>query len=94
MENSSYVKGSPLKILRDNNRSFKEMLRKRNKRIKNKKYLRDEIYSNHNVFQSKINLYRNMTAQNIIWDKNYNYKVSINGLKEENCSLKSRIWNM
>lgn len=35
-----------------------------------------------------------MTAQNIIWDKNYNYKCLINQVKEENSSLKARIWNV
>jgi hypothetical protein len=35
-----------------------------------------------------------MAAQNIIWDKNYNFKCIINEAKEENSSLKARIWNM
>lgn len=35
-----------------------------------------------------------MTAQNIIWDKNYTYKKAINHLKEENSSLKARVWNV
>ena len=35
-----------------------------------------------------------MTAQNIIWDKNYNFKCIINEAKEENCSLKAHIWNI
>jgi hypothetical protein len=35
-----------------------------------------------------------MTAQNLIWDKNYNYKCVINTVKEENSSLKARIWNV
>ena len=35
-----------------------------------------------------------MTAQNIIWGKNYNLKQKINTLKEENSSLKARIWNV
>jgi len=35
-----------------------------------------------------------MVAQNIIWDKNYNFKCVINQVKEENSSLKARIWNV
>lgn len=35
-----------------------------------------------------------MAAQNIIWDKNYNFKCVINQIKEENSSLKARIWNV
>jgi hypothetical protein len=35
-----------------------------------------------------------MTAQNIIWEKNYNYKCVINQVKEENSGLKARIWNV
>jgi FtsZ-binding cell division protein ZapB len=35
-----------------------------------------------------------MTAQNIIWTKNYELKEGINKLKEENSSLKARIWNV
>jgi hypothetical protein len=35
-----------------------------------------------------------MTAQNLIWDKNYNFKCVINQVKEENNSLKARIWNV
>ena len=69
---------SPLLILRSNNKSFKSKQRTMDKRIRNKKFLREEIYSNHNIFHSNVNLYRNMTAQNIIWDKNYNFKCVIN----------------
>jgi hypothetical protein len=35
-----------------------------------------------------------MTAQNIIWVKNYELKEGINKVKEENSSLKARIWNV
>lgn len=91
MEN---INNTPLLILRKNNESFKAKQLMLNKRIKNKKQLREEIYSNHNIFQSSINLYRNMTAQNLIWDKNYNYKCVINQVKEENSSLRARIWNV
>jgi hypothetical protein len=91
MEISNY---EPLIILRQNNRQFQQKQKLQNKRIKSKKYLRQEIYSNHNIFQSNIDLYRNMTAQNIIWDKNYNYKQIINLLKEDNSSLKAKIWNV
>lgn len=35
-----------------------------------------------------------MTAQNIIWDKNYTFKCLINQAKDENSSLKARIWNL
>jgi hypothetical protein len=35
-----------------------------------------------------------MTAQNIVWGKNYQLKQRINTLKEENSSFKARIWNV
>ena len=35
-----------------------------------------------------------MTAQNILWDKKYDYQRSINQLKDENSALKARIWNV
>lgn len=64
-----------------------------NRRIRCKKFLRQEIDKNHNIFQSRVNLSRNMVAQNILWDKNYSLKQAINQLHEENSSLKARIWN-
>ncbi len=42
--------------------------------MKKKKYLKEEIYKNHNIFHSLSNINhfsRTMTAQNIIWVKNY-----------------------
>jgi cell division protein FtsB len=35
-----------------------------------------------------------MTAQNLIWDKNYHCKCAMNRVKEENSALKARIWNL
>lgn len=72
------LQSTPVLILRQNNKIFKTRQRQLDKRVRNKKLLREEIYSNHNIFQSSINLYRNKTAQNIIWDKNYNFKCLIN----------------
>lgn len=80
--------------LRKNNSEFKASQRRLNRRMKNKRYLRNEIYSNHNIFQSNVNLYGTMTAQNILWDKKYNYQCSINQLRDENSGLRARIWNM
>ena len=79
MEN---INNSPLLILRHNNKEFKAKQKQLDRRVKNKKLLREEIYSNHNIFHSSVNLYRNMSAQNIIWDKNYNFKCVINQIKE------------
>ena len=76
------IKTTPVLILRNNNKLFKSRQKKLDKRVKNKKQLREEIYSNHNVFQSNVNLYRNMSAQNILWDKNYSFKCVINEAKE------------
>ena len=81
-------------MLRSNNRIFKSRKKALDKRVRNKKYLKEEIYSNHHIFHSNINLTRNMNAQNIIWDKNYQFKCIINQVKEENSSLKAKIWNM
>lgn len=88
------INNTPLLLLRNKNKSFKARQKQLDKRVRNKKLLREEIYSNHNIFQSNIDLYRNMTAQNIIWDKNYSFKCLINQIKDENSSLKARIWNM
>ena len=88
------INNVPLLILRQNNKSFKAKQKQLDRRVKNKKLLKEEIYSNHNIFHSNVNLYRNMTAQNIIWDKNYNFKCVINQIKEEISSLKARIWNV
>ena len=88
------LSSTPVLILRQNNKSFKCRQHQLDRRVRNKKHLREEIYSNHNIFQSSINLYRNKIAQNIIWDKNYNFKCLINEAKEENSSLKAYIWNM
>ena len=88
------IKTTPVLILRNNNKLFKSRQKKLDKRVKNKKQLREEIYSNHNVFQSNVNLYRNMAAQNILWDKNYSFKCVINEAKEENNSLRAHIWNI
>lgn len=88
------LNNAPLLLLRANNKSFKKKQRLLNRRVKDRRQLREEIYSDHNIFQSSVNLYRNMTAQNIIWDKNYNYKCVINAVKEDNSSLKARIWNV
>ena len=41
-----------------------------------------------------MNLYRNMNAQNILWDKKYDYQQGINQLKDSNSSLKAKIWNI
>ena len=35
-----------------------------------------------------------MNAQNILWDKKYDYQRGINQLKESNSALKAKIWNM
>ncbi len=42
--------------------------------MKKYKFLKDEIYNNRNIFQSFNNVdhfSKTMTAQNIIWKKNY-----------------------
>lgn len=88
------LNNSPVLLLRQNNLSFKEKRHRFDKRMQNKRQLREEIYSNHNIFQSSVDLYRNMTAQNIIWDRNYRCKCAINQIKEENSSLKAKIWNV
>ena len=65
--------------------------------MKKHKFLKEEIYKNHNIFHSLTNLNhfsKTMTAQNIIWIKNYELKEGINKVKEENSSLKARIWNV
>lgn len=76
------LNNTPVLLLRSQNQSFKSKQKKMNRRIRNKKHLREEIYSNHNIFQSTIDLYRNKTAQNLIWDKNYTFKCLINEIKE------------
>lgn len=81
-------------MLRSQNRSFKARQKQLDKRVRNKNKLREEIMSNHDIFHSNINLYRNKAAQNIIWDKNYTFKCLINQTKEHNSSLRARIWNM
>ncbi len=88
------LNNTPVLLLRIQNRSFKTRQKNLNKRVRNKNQLREEIYSNHNIFHSSIDLYRTKTAQNLIWDKNYTYKCLINQAKDENSSLKARIWNL
>jgi len=88
------INNTPLLILRQASKEFKAKQKRLDRRVRSKQLLQEEIYSNHNIFQSNVNLYRNMTAQNIIWDKNYNFKCVINQIKEENSSLKARIWNV
>ena len=89
-----HLNNYPVVLLRQRNQTHKSKHRKLNRRARNRKTLRKEIYSNHNVFQSDVDLYRNMTAQNILWDKKYDYQRGINQLKEANSSLKARIWNV
>lgn len=88
------INNTPLLLLRQSNKQFKAKQKRLDRRVRSKKLLREEIYSNHNIFHSSVNLYRNMAAQDIIWDKNYNSICLINLIKEENCSLKARIWNV
>lgn len=89
-----HLSTTPLLLLRSHNRSFKARQKQLDQRVRSKKKLREEIYSNHNIFHSNIDLYRNMNAQNIIWDKNYTFKCLINQATTENSALKARIWNI
>lgn len=46
-----------------------------------------------NPFQSG-NKPKHKKMQNRIWLTNYSYKISINRLKEQNSSLKAKLWNL
>lgn len=49
----------------------------RSKKMRKHKFLKEEIYKNHNIFNSLSNINhfnKSMAAQNIIWTKNYELK--------------------
>lgn len=62
--------------------------------IKRRKYLKYHIYENTNIFQLPSTKFNRSSAQNIIWEKNYKLKMAINILKEENSSVKAKLWNI
>lgn len=94
IQNQSYYKVSPLAFLRTQNKNYTREIKRKNRRIKKKKHLISEIYQNHNIFHHSSTMQKRRLAQNIIWQRNYELKMSINLLKEENNSVKAKLWNI
>ena len=94
IENEGYVKVSPLLFLRNQNKAHTKHIKQKNRRIKRKKNLIEEIYQNKNIFQHSSTMFKRKLIQNIIWQRNYELKMAINLLKEENSSIRARLWNV
>lgn len=62
--------------------------------IRRRKYLKQHIDGNNNIFQMLTTKFNRKSAQNLIWEKNYKLKMAINILKEENSSIKAKLWNI
>jgi muconolactone delta-isomerase len=89
-----FTKKSSLAILRGQERAYKSRVKREGKMMRMKKHLKEQIYSNSNIFQVPDMKFSRKAAQNMIWEKNYKLKMSINILREENSSLKAKLWNI
>lgn len=93
IERESYTKVSHLQFLREQSQAYKSKVRREKRRVKKRVHLASHLQQNANVFQLGVRGFSRKAAQNIIWEKNYQLKVLINALKEDNSSLKARLWN-
>jgi uncharacterized protein (DUF3084 family) len=90
-----YKKTSPIAELRLRERRRWKKEQSTHRKLRNLSHLKDEIDENSNVFlRGVLSTVSNMEIQNILWEKNYRLKTSINSLKEENNALRARAWNL
>lgn len=90
-----YKKTSPIAELRVRERRRWRRDISTARKLRDLDHLKGEIDDNNNVFlRGVLSSVSNMEIQNILWEKNYRLKTSINGLKEENNALRARAWNL
>ena len=87
-----YKKSSPVYILRGFLNSKRSTSRQEKSKFGNKQYLQEKLDENCNVFMNGYEVDKK-DLQDILWEKSYLLKSSINGLKEENNNLRAKVWN-